>query len=203
MALTGVVSLAANLPGARVRMNFALAASGSIEQKATLDAALAGTLSTRTSDTAGTLTMGANHGITDADIIAIFWTGGAAYLATVGTVDGLSVPFTGAAGDVLPVGEAPAVTVQIMTPLDVDFDGDKAECVAVSFSRRGVIVFEDSGDAVLDAADIAAGEGYAYVEGLSQSNPLTGNAVDEVWIANGDSTATNAFVLGVLYNSDE
>ena len=68
--------------------------------------------------------------------------------------------------------------------------------------RRGVVVFEDSSDVVLDAGDIAAGEGYVYVSGLSQSNPLTGNPVDQVWVANGDSDGTNAFLLGVLYQSD-
>jgi len=145
--------------------------------------------------------MATGHGITDAARIAIFWDGGCAYLGTVGTVFGNDVPFTGAAGDSLP-DEDTAVTVQVMTPLDVDFDGDKAEIVAASFTRRGVVVFEDSSDEVLDAGDIAAGEGYVYVSGLSQSNPLAGDPVDQVWVANGDSDGTNAFLLGVLYQSD-
>lgn len=201
MSLTGIAKLAAQLPGVVVNVSLAKTATGSIAQSQALAAAKTGSLTTRTLDTAGELTMTTGHGITDGARIAIFWSGGCAYLGTVGTVVGNAVPFTGAAGDNLPV-EDTAVTVQVMTPLDVDFDGDKAEIVAASFRRRGVVVFGDSGDAVLDAGDIAAGEGYVYVSGLSQSNPLAGNPVDQVWVASGDSDDTNAFVLGVLYQSD-
>ena len=201
MSLTGIAKLTAQLPGVNVNVNLAKTATGSIAQSQALAAAKTGSLTTRTSDTDGTLTMTTGHGITDGARIAIFWDGGCAYLGTVGTVATNSVPFTGAAGDNLPAKDT-AVTVQVMTPLDVDFDGDKAKMVAASFSRRGVVVFEDSGDAVLDGEDIAAGEGYVYVAGLSQSNPLTGNPVDQVWVANGDSSGTNAFLLGVLYDSD-
>lgn len=201
MSLTGIAKLTAQLPGVNVNVNLAKTATGSIAQSQALAAAKTGTLSTRTGNTDGELTMATGHGITDAARIAIFWSGGCAYLGTVGTVVGNAVPFTGAAGDNLPDQDT-AVTVQVMTPLDVDFDGDKAEIVAASFTRRGVVVFEDSNDVVLDAGDIAAGEGYVYVSGLSQSNPLTGNPVDQVWVANGDSDGTNAFLLGVLYQSD-
>lgn len=202
MSLTGIAKLAAQLPGVNVSVSLAKTATGSIAQSQALAVAKTGSLTERTLDTDGELTMtDTGHGITDGAWIAIFWSGGCAYLGTVGTVVGNAVPFTGAAGDNLPV-EGTAVTVQVMTPLDVDFDGDKAEIVAASFRRRGVVVFEDSSDAVLDAGDIAAGEGYVYVSGLSQSNPLAGNPVDQVWVANGDSDGTNAFLLGVLYQSD-
>lgn len=201
MSLTGIAKLAAQLPGVHVNVSLAKTATGSIAQSQALAAAKTGSLTTRTDNTDGELTMTTGHGITDGARIAIFWSGGCAYLGTVGTVVGNVVPFTGAAGDNLPV-DGTAVTVQVMTPLDVDFDGDKAEIVAASFRRRGVVVFEASGDAVLDAGDIAAGEGYVYVSGLSQSNPLAGNPVDQVWVASGDSDDTNAFVLGVLYQSD-
>lgn len=201
MTLSGIVNLSAQLPGVTVQAKFTASATGSISQSETLAAAKTGSLTTRTSDTDGELTMTTGHGITDGARIAIFWDGGCAYLGTVGTVATNSVPFTGAAGDNLPAKDT-AVTVQVMTPLDVDFDGDKAKMIAVSFSRRGVVVFEDSGDAVLDGEDIVGGEGYVYVAGLSQSNPLVGNPVDQVWVANGDSSGTNAFLLGVLYDSD-
>jgi hypothetical protein len=201
MSLTGIAKLTVQLPGANVNVKLAKTATGSIAQSQALAAAKTGTLSTRTNNTDGELTMATGHGITAAARIAIFWDGGCAYLGTVDTVVSNAVPFTGAAGDNLPDNDT-AVTVQVMTPLDVDFDGDKAEIVAASFTRRGVVVFEDSNDVVLDAGDIAAGEGYVYVSGLSQSNPLAGDPVDQVWVANGDSDGTNAFLLGVLYQSD-
>jgi hypothetical protein len=203
MSIRGIVPISGQLPGINVPVSIVRTATAGLPpQNIDLAAAKTGTLSTRTNDTAGTLTMTNGHGIVDGDRIAIFWGAGVAYLATVGTVATNSVPFTGAAGTVLPIATT-AVTVQVMTPLDVDFDGDKAEIVMASFTRRGVIVFEDASNTVLDAEALAAGEGYVYISGISQSNPLAGDPVDEVWIANGDSTTTSQFVFGGIYNSDE
>ncbi len=203
MSVSGSITVTANMPGMANHSGvFSRSAAGSIAQSVTLAAAKTGTLSTRTSDTAGTLTMTAGHGIVDGDVIAIFWgTTGVAYLGTVGTVDGNSVPFTGAAGTALPAQDT-AVKVQVMTDLNVDFDGDDLELLMARFSARGVIVFEDSGDAVLDALEIPAGESYYYIADSAYANPLTGNAVDQIWIASGDSSNTNAFTFACLYNSD-
>ena len=77
-----------------------------------------------------------------------------------------------------------------------------------TFRQRGVVVFEDwsgsggDGDAVLDAADIAANEAYLFIADTGQANPLTGNAVDQIWIANGDSSNSSLFKLAALYNSE-
>ena len=201
MSLNGIVTVTAQLPGQNVTAKFSHSASGAITQSESLAVAKTGTLSTRTSDTVGTLTMSALHGITDGQRIAIFWTGGCCYLATVGTVATNSVPFTTGAGDVLPIATT-AVKVGVMVDLDVDFDGDLLALMLASFTYRGVVVFTDVGPAVLGAKDVAAGEGYGYVYGFSQSNPLTGNPVDKVWIANGDSTYANTFSLGLLYDSN-
>lgn len=204
MSISGSISITGNLPGmnASTAVHTRTAAGGIGPQSKSLAAAKTGALTTRTSDTAGTLTMTTGHGITDGARIAIFAPStGCSYLATVGTVSSNSVPFTGAAGDVLPADET-AVTVQVLTPLDVAFDGDKLELLMAKFSGRGVIVFEDSGDAVLDGEEIQAGEAYCYIDGGIYANPLTGNPVAQVWIANGDSSAANLFSMSGLYNSD-
>lgn len=203
---SGTIQVVANIGGVKETMAIVRSAAATITVESTLEAGKAGTLSTRTGDTEGTLTLGANHGITDGEIIAIFWTGGVAYLATVGTVDGTSVPFTGAAGDVLP-DEDTAIVADVMEAHDVEFDGDDLEMLIATFRQRGVVVFEDwsgsggDGDAVLDAADIAANEAYLFIADTGEANPLTGNAVDQVWIANGDSSNSSLFKLAALYNS--
>jgi hypothetical protein len=71
---------------------------GALVKDPTLAAAKGGTLTTRTSDTAGTLTMSSGHGITDGQVIDIYWSTGQVTSATVGTVATNSVPFTGATG---------------------------------------------------------------------------------------------------------
>lgn len=203
---SGTIQIVASIGGIKETMNIVRSAAATIGVDTTLDPGQVGTLSTRTSDTAGTLTLGADHGITDGEVIAIFWSSGVAYLATVGTVSGTSVPFTGAAGDVLP-DEDSAIVAGVMEAHDVEFDGDDLEMLIATFRQRGVVVFEDwsgsggDGDAVLDAVDIAANEVYLFIADTGEANPLTGNAVDQIWIANGDSSNSSLFKLAALYNS--
>lgn len=202
MTVSGTMGITGNMAGSAASCTYTRTASGGINQNTSLAAAKVGALTTRTSDTAGTLTMVAGHGITDGQVIAIFHpTTGCSYSATVGTVATNSVPFTGAAGDVLPADES-AVTVQVMTVLDCDFDGDKLELLMAKFTGRGVILFEDATPTVLHAQEIAAGEAYYFIDDTLQANPLTGNPVDRIRIASGDSTAANAFSFGCLYNSN-
>ena len=203
MSIQGKASITLMLPGVSIGAEISRPAAGGVPpQEVSLEAADAGTLTTRTSDAAGTLTMDdAGHGISTADVITIFWTGGIAYQATVGTVSGTTVPFTGAQGTVLPSATT-EVVADVVEVLDVDFDGDDLELFAAAMDRRGHIVFEDSGDAEIDAAELIANEPYMYIDGMTASNPLTGNPVDEVHIANGDSSLVATFRLGGTYNSN-
>lgn len=85
---------------------------GTVLRDPALAVAKVGTLSTRTSDTAGTLTMASGHGITDAARIDIYWADGQCTSALVGTVATNSVPFTLATGDVLPIATT-AITAMV------------------------------------------------------------------------------------------
>lgn len=200
------LEIQAALPGLTKTVKFARTAASCLPGvDASLEAANAGTLSARGGDTSGTLTLAADHDIETGDTIAIFWSGGRCYMATAGEVDGTSVPFSGAYGDVLPA-EDTAVVADAMQNYDCDFDGDLLEMLVVRFSARGLVLFEDavgaSAAAVQHVADVAAGEGLVYVAGTDMTNEFEGNAVDEIWIANGDSSQVNEFSFGGLYNSD-
>ena len=203
MAITGKCNQTLSLPGVSISTTIDRSASGGVPpQDVAVPAAKTGTLSTRTDTTAGELTMtDTDHGIEAGDKITIFWDGGIAYQATVGTVDGKTVPFTGAKGNNLP-DAATAVTAGAITVLDVDFDGDKLSMFAAMSNRRGHVVFEDSVDAVLSAAELVANEPYLYIDGIIATNPLAGNPVDEVHVANGDATAPATFKMGGVYDSE-
>ena len=203
MAITGKCNQTLSLPGVSISTTIDRSASGGVPpQDVAVPAAKAGTLSTRDDETAGELTMtDADHGIETGDKITIFWDGGIAYQATVGTVDGKTVPFTGAKGNNLP-DAATAVTAGVITVLDVDFDGDKLKMFAAMSNRRGHVVFEDSGNTVLSAAELVANEPYLYIDGVIATNPLEGNPVDEVHVANGDATAPATFKMGGVYDSE-
>jgi hypothetical protein len=173
-----------------------------------------GTLSTRTSDTAGTLTLQTSHGITDGDTIDIFWTDAdgvlrCAYGATVGTVSGNDVPFTGAtAGTVLPAQDY-EVSAAIPTALDVDFDGDNDALLAAQLYYSGAaspvgghVLFEDSGDAALFEFCFQGAEPFLWFTENGFTNPITGNPVDQVHVSNADTANAATFKLTGIYESD-
>jgi len=65
---------------------------------------VAGTLTTRTDDDTGTLTLSTGHGVMTGNTVDVFWNDGANSRTgmTAGTVSGNSVPIDGGSGDVLP-----------------------------------------------------------------------------------------------------
>ena len=204
MSVPGSVSMTFSLPGVSIQATVSKPSSGGLPaQSVSVLNAAAGTLTTRTDNTNGTLTLGANHGISNADIITIFDdnTGTVSYLATVGTVAGNSVPFTGAAGAVLPVVNS-TVTVGKVVDLDVDFDGDNVRILAAQMTTLGHVVFEDAGNTAIANATLTANQPWMYIDGVTASNPLTGNAVDQIRLANGNSASNGTFKLGGTYNSE-
>lgn len=172
-----------------------------------LPAAKSGTLSTRTSDTAGTLTMTAGHGLTDGQIIDIYWSGGVCYGATIGTVSTNSVPFTGASGDVLPA-ESTAITAAVQVVANTQIDGDAVQLFAIlvesdnnSSTVLGHITLHDSSHAVIEEIDLTANEPYVLDVGGGAPNVLTGNPITHAHITQ-NSITTETITVSVLSLED-
>lgn len=92
-------------------------AQGSSQVSVTVPVGKTGTLSTRTNNSDGTLTLTANHGIETGDVIDLYWSGGSRRNVTVGTVSVNSVPISSGAGTNLPV----QATAIVASP-QVDFN---------------------------------------------------------------------------------
>ena len=193
------INISVGIGGISLKGLIQRSAAGVINQEISLAAAKSGTLSTRTSDTAGTLTLASGHGITDGQEIDIYWSGGRAYKATVGTVSGTSVPFTGASGDVLPTATT-AVTAQVRTVIDTDFDGDLLSLLTAYCPQIGLLQFFDSGDSLLLTIDMAAGEPYFWASSNGFTNPLAGDTVAYAEISQSSTSAVTA-KLAALYAS--
>jgi len=203
---TATISIIGSVGGVTVQGSVSRTEEGQISQEVSLPAADAGTLTTRTSDTAGTLTMDdANHGISTGEVIDIFWTDAngnqkCAYGATVGTVTGTSVPFTGASGDALPAVDS-SVTADVVVEANVDFDGDDLAIILLASNRAGHFDFQDSGSVSLHQAVLLAGEPWLWFSDMGYSNPLSGNPVDKLFLTNADSSNSATVKLGLLYSS--
>lgn len=211
MTMKGTVNIVVSAGGKTIQSQFSREAVGGLPpQELALEKAQGyGTLSTRTTDTSGTLTLQAGHGITDGKIIDIYWvdTNGkrkCAYGAIVGTVSVNDVPFTVASGPVLPEA-ATEITCDIVEVLDVDFDADKCPLLAAQMKTAyGHVVFEDVGDVALDVAMLLPNEGYLYWEDADcfPTNPLGGNPIDEIHVSNGDKVNGGTFELCGLHKSN-
>jgi len=195
---TSRLTINADIAGVVMNSSITRQAEGQIAHAPELAAAKAGTLSTRTSDTVGTLTLGAGHGIQTADKVDLYWTGGRRYHVVVGTVAGTSVPITAGAGDALPPVDT-AITVQKQQIIDTDFDGDRLEAIAALCAQRGHVGFYDSTTLEL-SLDLVAGELWHWLNGGAATNPLAGKTITHVVVTQA-ATAAASLKLGILYDS--
>jgi len=178
--------------------------SGAIGLEDTLDAAKVGTLTTRTDDNTGTLTMAASHGLTDGQIIDIYWSGGVQRTVTVGTVATNSVPIDSGIGDNLPIATT-AITAVVQKSVNLAIDGDNADIIAVvletvdkALRTAGNVQFRDAAGDVIAEIDLVTNVPQVWdIEGGS-ANPFTGDAITNLKASQANSTSTETYTLKIV-----
>lgn len=178
---------------------------GVIGHEIALPAADAGTLSTRTDDDTGTLTMSSgSHGITTGAVIDLYWSGGVRYGITVGTVSGTSVPIgadDSGAGDVLPAQDT-AITADVQVSVNTLIDGDNVSLLAMELqttgtSGKGHVDMLDSGPATIEEIDLVGNVPRVFDITGGDTNVFTGNVIESMKVSNGDTTAATLIICGV------
>lgn len=178
--------------------------SGTIALEDTLNAAKSGTLTTRTDNNTGTLTMTAGHGLTTGQIVDIYWDGGVQRTVTVGTVATNSVPFDLGIGDNLPTANT-AVTVCVQKAINLAIDGDNAKILAVvletvdkTLRTAANVQFLDSAADVIAEIDLVANVPQVWdIEGGS-ANPFTGDPITNLKASQANSTSTETYTLKIV-----
>jgi len=165
-----------------------------------LAAAKSGTLSTRTDDNTGILTLGAGHGISAGDVVDVYWTGGMRYGMDVTADDATTITVDLGAGDVLPAQDSAVIACKVTT-INSDWDGDDLSMIAVHSTKRASIDFLDSGGASIDQQELTANEPWIWVKDQGIANPLTGNAVDDIRVSTAETSATTAIKIGGLLDT--
>lgn len=182
---------------------------------ASVDAAQPATLTTRSGNAAGTLTMtNSGHGIVTGQRIDLYWEGGSCFGVTAGTVSGTSIPFTLVqGGDVLPAANT-AIIVGIPERVAFTLNGSDISalvCSRASTSVRCYFVFTQLlgvlALAVLNQADkvyVYDGTGgYGPVGSSGQIwsaaalNPLAGTSPTHVWISHANTAAADTGLQAV------
>lgn len=163
-----------------------------------LPAAKTGALTTRTQDDEGTLTMDAGHGITTGARLDLYWDGGVQRGILVGTVSTNSVPFTGGVGNVLPAQDT-EITAMVPVEEELVFAGNDLVALSISSTKEATIVFEDSGGEELHVY-LEAGGVYEWHNASGVPNPVAGDAIESVFVSQGDSGGGATVQIGVLHD---
>ncbi len=196
---SSTLSLSGEIGGAPLGATLQRTADGAIRQgPITLPAAEAGTLSTRSTNTTGVLTL-AGTTLQIGDVIDVYWDGGRRYDVDVDGVAGDDVTFSGGAGDVLPVQDT-AVTAAEQVAIDLAFTGDELVAIGAKLGERGHLSVRDSGATAL-SIDLVKNETWFWLDGQQIVNPLAGSSIDGLMASNASSSATAVLNLGVLYDS--
>jgi hypothetical protein len=163
-----------------------------------------GILTVRTDGTDGSLTMtNAGHGIITGALLDIYFAGGACYQATVGTVAGEVVPFTGAKGTALPIATTPIVAA---VPVKLSFPTVNANLVLIAdqCNFEGQFTYIEADNTTIDWHDhcVPTTPGTSkddfWASGMGAS-PLTGTAIANVFMSHADIAA--AHVMTAVYLS--
>lgn len=165
-------------------------------------AAKAGQLTTRTSDTAGTLTMANGHGFTDGVKLHLYWTVGGVQgtcRATVGTVVTNSVPFTGGVGDPLPTNMT-NVTAMVPNTEVLAVPGNSLVALAVNCPIGGTVVFADASNNELYVSVRTPQNTSDVVVTADGTNPLAGDTVAKIILSHPSSSGPSTLTGAVMYN---
>jgi hypothetical protein len=163
----------------------------------TLPAASAGTLTTRSSATAGVATLAADPGIALSDTINVFWADGCRYGCDVDLVAGDDdevITFSGGTGDDLPDQDT-ALFAAPRVPIVLGFDGDDLDMLVVAADARAHADFLDADGVSLHQVELTAAEPLAWHTDSWASNELTGNPVAQILASAGTGAETGLDVI--------
>lgn len=163
-----------------------------------LAAAKTGTLTTRTSNSVGTLTMTTGHGIQTGDRLDLYWDGGQRRGITVGTVSVNSVPFTLGAGDNLPLVNT-VITAMVPTVKVITFTGSNLVALLFWCQAYSQFVLTQSDNTEIFAT-VIEGSGkntFSWDEDCGYTNPVSGT-VGKLYLSHNDSGAAQPMRAGIL-----
>lgn len=176
--------------------------------------AKAGTLSARTGNTTGTLTLSTGHGITTGDVVDLYWSGGFRYNVTVGTVSGNSVPLSDSGGgDNLPALNA-AVTICKVKGLQADFDAARVQMLGIKSANRTIVTLHTDAPSVSLVREInpdgnPAGEKGGFLfnnDGIFSPWDDPGDVISSITVSSAKTgtidVVADAVHIGIAYDAD-
>ena len=205
---TGTYTIQVQVGSVTINKTLTRTGDGELAVDPSLPVAQAGTLSTRTDDDTGTITMDSGgHTIATGNTVDVYWNGGVQYGVTVGTVSGTSVPIDAGSGDNLPTQDT-AVTVVAQTSVTCSIDGDNAKIVAVYLepssstdTTAAHVDMQDSGGNTIEEIDLVAGVPRVYDITGGDTNVFTGNPITSVKASQAGTDVARTLKIVTVYDA--
>ena len=195
--------------GQVIAANYSRTEDGGEVREVTLAARPTGTLTTRTDNETGTITASSGgHGIITGQIIDVYWSTGARYGITVGTVSGTSIPIgadNAGTGDNLPA-QSTALVISARTQIEVPIVASPSiVSMLLSYAATDVspghAEWFDSSDSAVDDVELEAGVPKLWDVAGGSDNPFNGGDSAYIQVSHGSSANAATFKLIVLQDT--
>lgn len=199
-----VIQIAATVDGDSDALNINILGANEVNASITAPTAMVGSLTTRTDDTHGiiTITNPAAHGLDGSEILGVFWTAAgvkyACYGCTITAHDTTTVTITAAGGDHLPTA-ATAVMVAVAQSVPIAFTGSGLLFLRLSAKAgaAGLANVYSSTPTLLLSSQIYQASPYIWPQAVGASAPFSAAAATVVFY-NGTQGATVMSLLALL-----
>lgn len=164
-----------------------------------IPAAKSGSLTTRTDDDTGVVTLSTGHGITTGARVDAYWEVGGVKGYRYGmaaTVAGDAVTVDGGAGDNLPVATS-TVILAVAQEFDFDLTGDNVKVLAFFSEVRGLFVLEDDIGGVLYVKHHPdSNQASGWYSDSGETNPIAGDTVAKAFMSHNSTSDVRTMRIG-------
>lgn len=196
---SGTVNTTVAVAGLSIRGAATVTDETQIGTDGTLSAAKAGTLSTRTDNDTGVVTLTAGHGLSSGTYDVHWTASGLMYSrrGMTGTLSTNDMSLDGGTGTNLPA-QSTSVTICLQSTFDCDFAGDNLKLLALSATQPAVFDLQENGGTSHLAVHVAAGDVYLWKNDGNWTNPVAGDTIGRIVCSSAGTTAATVNIGAVL-----
>lgn len=166
--------------------------------------AIAGTLTTRTNGTSGVVTLTAGHGFTTGQKVDLYWTGGKAQRATLGTVTSTTAPIASVlSGDALPAADS-TINLAPLVQSTFSVEGDDVRTFVLTTAVAGYFRFYSTSgttDTLEYSRYVEPGNAFGWDVDGGIDNPLEGMTISKVEMSQSGVSNSTTQMLAAAYRN--
>lgn len=191
MSVAATIAVTATIAGVSIAGNVTRNGESPLPLDTELPAGKAGTLTTRTDNDTGIVTVASGHGITTSDKVSLFWAGASRQGMTVTATSATTISVDVGTGTSLPAASTAVVVGKDYVANVPDFDSTLLMLMIMSMSKRGSILATYSGSDGAKTFPMGAGEPFHWAKDdpNGTTNPFTSFTVITLTLSNGDVAA--------------